>query len=302
MRSLQRLTVLFALAVLLAGCGSVTARTNVAATASATPSPALPATITKEQFRATCPKAQTVSGSAYQFGDLYVAVSLTNISYPSAKLPDGVPLAHYKLPTTNDVSKMLPQIPVVNPKLEDVGVFVEVCNAAKNAGHKIEGVSAHIESFRPFTGDLNSWQFCDGWYAQGRSTAGGCGGSVPPAEFLHATFASSAGAGSSAVATFVRKADLDLDGNPFPSLPVTLATGQSLILLTAITAPTAPGYYKFSFGGRVDSADLPFAPLADELLLAPARRWGGDACLKPAMRSQIPSGSNDYYICPTSTT
>lgn len=104
---------------------------------------------------------------------------------------------------------------------------------------------------------------------------------------------------ASVVATFVRKADLDLEENPFPSLPVTVATGQSLIMLTAITAPTAPGYYRFSFSGRVDSADLPFAPLADELLLAPARRWSGDACLKPAMQSQIPSGSKDYYICPT---
>jgi hypothetical protein len=101
------------------------------------------------------------------------------------------------------------------------------------------------------------------------------------------------------VAAFVRKTYLDIDGNSFPSLPVTLATGQSLIMVTAITAPTAPGYYKFSFSGRVDGADMPHAPLADELLLAPARHWGGDACVNPAMQSQIPAGSKDAYICPT---
>src|SRR5262245_14246695 len=225
MKRLQpRLTGLFALSVLLAGCGSATTRTNATATASATsapsatPSPALPATISKEQFRATCPKAQTLGGAMYQLGDLYVATSLTNVSYPSVKLPDSVPLVPFKLPSTTDASAGLPQTPVVNPKLESIGVFVEICAAAKGVTHRVEGVSAHIESFSPFAGDLNSWQFCDGWYAEGRSTAGGCGGSVPPAEFLHASFAPTAGAGASVVATFVRKSDLDLDGNPFPSL------------------------------------------------------------------------------------
>jgi hypothetical protein len=308
MRSHQRLTILFALAVLLAGCGSVTTQTNTTATATetiaptATPSPTPLPAATQAQFTAACPKAQTLSGHIYQFGDLYVATSLTNISYPSVKLPDGTPLAPFKLPSTTDASAGLPQTPVVNPKLESIGVFVEICNAAKGVTHRVEGVSAHIESFRPFTSDLNGWQFCDGWYAEGRSTAGGCGGSVPPAEFLHASFAPSAGAGASAMATFVRKSDFDLDGNPFPALPVRLATGQSLIMTTAITAPTAPGYYKFSFSGRVDGADLPFAPLADELLLAPARRWSGDACLKTTMQAQIVAGSKDAYICPTSTT
>jgi hypothetical protein len=286
----------------------VTARTGGVSTPTttpaptATPSPTSSATVTKEQFRAACPKVQTRSGSIYQKGDLYVAVSLTHISYPSVKLPDGVPLAPFKLLSTADALAGLPQTPVVTPKLESIGAFVEVCNAAKISSLRVEGVSAQIESFRSFTGDLNSWQFCDGWYEEGRSTAGGCGGATPPAEFLHATVAPTAGAGASAVAIFVRKSELDLDGNPFPSLPVTLTTRQSLIMATAITAPTAPGYYKFSFSAHVNSANLPFALLAEELPLAPARRWGGDACLKPAMQSQIPAGSKDAYICPTSTT
>src|SRR5215831_18220989 len=104
MRSYQRLTVLLALSLLLAGCGSVTVRTSATPTAarigtptaSPTPRPtkAISSTISTvsfDQFRAACAGADA-QGSAYRIGDLYVVVALTNVSYPAAKLPDGVAL------------------------------------------------------------------------------------------------------------------------------------------------------------------------------------------------------------------
>ena len=309
MRSSQRLTVLLALSVLLGGCGSSTVRTGGAATptvtttvtATSNPSATLPATVTYEQFRAACPSSNgqgNALGRTYRFGDLYVAVSLTNVSYPAAKLPDGVPLAPYKLAPGTDQFRGLPPTPEVNPDIARTGVFIEVCNAAASASHRLEGADVRIDRFVPFTGDLNSWQFCAGWYANGHADGGGCGGGYQAGELLQATFSANASAGATTTASFV-KAGQDLDGSSLPPLPLTRKPGQSVLMVVSLTAPTAPGTYNFSFSLTIDGAKTPFAPLADDLLLdSAARAWTGDACATPAMRAQIPSGSADAYICP----
>jgi len=265
-------------------------------TATSTSTPLL--TITPEQFRAACPAGQPY-GHIYQFGDLYVAIDLTNVDYPAAKLPDGIPLKPFKLGPGPDALRGLPATPKVNPNLNNTGFFVSVCNAAKTASHRIEGVTVRIDQFAPFTGDLNSWQFCDGSYENGQNTGGGCGGGYTAGEVLHATFDTRAGAGATASAAFVTTGQ-DLNGAPLPPLPLTRAHGQSVLLVVSASPPTNLGTYTFSFSVAVDGANLPFATLTDDLLLGPARKWTGAACATSAMQAQIPTGSTDAYICPES--
>jgi hypothetical protein len=296
-----RLIMLLILSALLAGCGSTTTGRAVTPTAtlapSATPSATPLTNVTFEQFHAACPLSEP-SGHLYQIGDLYVSVDLTNLDYPAAKLPDGVPLAPYKLAPGTDQFRGLPPTPKVNPNLGRDGFFVSVCNASKSASHRIEGVDVRIDRFTPYTGALNSWQFCAGWYANGHADGGGCGGGYQAGEYLHATFGANAGAEATTPASFI-KSGPDLGDTPLPSLPLTRTPGRSVLMVVSLTAPTAPGTYNFSFSLTVDGAKTAFAPLTDDLLLDPAARtWSGDACATPAMQAQIPSGSADSYICP----
>jgi hypothetical protein len=289
--------------LLLAGCGGAAAGQTSTPTATLpstpSPTPALLPTVTADQFHAVCSSGQGF-GSIYQSGDFYIAVSLIGLDYPAAKLPDGVPLAPFKLPSDAGELHGLPQSPEVNPELEHTGVMVEFCNGAKGAAHRVEGVSARIDRFTPYTGDLNSWQFCDGFYVNGKTNGGGCGGHFFADEYLHATFPPTAGAGATQAANFVKV--VSEDPTPPPPLPFNLASGQSVLLEVAITAPTAPGTYGFSFSVGVDGAHLPYAALPDELLLdSAARKWSGDACTVPVMQDELPAGSTDSYICPTFT-
>jgi hypothetical protein len=305
-RLCQTLAIMLGLSIVLVGCGSTTtgratATPTATAAATVTPSPIPPATVTYEQFHAACPSSNgqgNALGRTYQFGDLYVAISLTNVSYPAAKLPDGTPFNPFKLPNPNSELGGLSATPEVNPDIARTGVFIEVCNAAAIASHRIEGVDARIDRFVPFTGALNSWQFCAGWYANGHADGGGCGGGYQAGELLQAAFSANASAGATTTANFV-KAGQDLDGAPLPPLPLTRKSGQSVLMVASLTPPTAPGTYTFSFSLTIDGAKTPFAPLADDLLLDPAARtWSGDACATPTMQAQIPSGSADSYICP----
>jgi hypothetical protein len=263
------------------------------ATATATPLP----TISAAQFRAVCPNGYA-GGNIYQIGDLYVAVSLTGVNYPSSKLPDGTLLKPFKLASTTDKYRGLSPMPEVNPNLNDTGLFVTACNASRSISHRIDGVTVRIESFTPFTGDLNTWQYCDTFYQNGHEDGGGCGGGFVYDEKLNASFATGAGAGATVAADFV---SAGTDGtNDVPPLPITRKPGQSLNMNLTVTTPTASGTYHFSFSVKVDGANLAFALFTDDLLIGPARKWNGAACLKPEMQAQIPADSADAYICPES--
>jgi len=170
---------------------------------------------------------------------------------------------------------------------------VTVCNASKSVSHSIDGLTVRVESFVPFTSDLNSWQFCDGYYQNGQAAGTGCGGGATSDMDLKAVFAGSAGVGA-AVPTIVDPQSIA------PSPPLTRQPGQSADIRLALTPPTTLGTYRFSFSLTVDGARVPFAALTDDLLLGPARKWTGAACATPAMQSQIPAGSLDAYICPES--
>jgi hypothetical protein len=283
----------------LTGCDATSAGRAATPTATIAPTPAQLPTTTADQFHAACPSGQGF-GAIYQSGDAYIAVSLINLAYPAAKLPDGVPLAPFKLPPGADDLHGLPQSPEINPELEHTGIMVEYCNGAKGASHRVEGVNVRIDRFTPYIGALNSWQFCDGFYTNGQVNGGGCGGHFFADEYLHASFASSAGAGTTRDADFIKV--VSEDSPPPPPLPLTLPSGQSVLLEVAITAPTAPGTYAFSFSVGVDGAHLPYAALPDELLLdSAARKWSGEACTVAAMQDELPAGGLDSYICPTFT-
>ena len=116
-------------------------------------------------------------------------------------------------------------------------------------------------------------------------------------EYLHATFDSTASAGATRSADFIKVVS---DDSTLPPLPVNLSSGQSVLLEVALTAPTAPGTYGFSFSVGVDGAHLPYAALSDDLLLdSAARKWSGRACTVAAMQDELFGVSTGSYICPT---
>jgi hypothetical protein len=273
--------------------------TTIQATATATSLPTATATITSvtvrtltaAQYSVACPKiVSPVSINYYQIGDIYLAIYLTNQAYSAAKLPAGTPLKPFKLGPESDPNRGLPAKPYVNPSLNG-GLYVTVCNASKSVSHHIDGLTVRVESFVPFTSELNSWQFCDQYYQNGQVAGGGCGGATSDVD-LKVTFAASAGAGTVVPAT--------VDSLTNNQLPFARQPGQSADMRVAVTPPTVLGTYRFSFSLTVDGARLPFAVLTDDLLLGPARKWTGQACATPAMQAQIPAGSLDAYICPES--
>jgi hypothetical protein len=260
--------------------------------ATATITAATVRTLTATQYDAVCPTVGIeYAVSFYQIGDIYLAISLTSQAYPASKLPAGTPLKPFKLGSASDPNRGLPAKPYVNPSLNG-GLYVTVCNASKTVSHHIDGLTVRVESFVPFTGDLNSWQFCDSYYQNGQVGGGGCGGGATSDVDLKAAFAANAGAGAVVPAT--------VDSLTNNQLPFTRQPGQSADMRVALTPPTTLGTYHFSFSLTMDDARLPFAALTADLLLGLARKWTGEACATPAMQSQIPTGSTDAYICPES--
>lgn len=302
---------LLILTALLAACGQAT--TGGAATApaptlapTATPAPtAIPtANLTAGQ---PCAPGPHDTHTYYQLGDLVVRQVGFGLAYPSQQIPDGTPLVPLKL-TTNVVNNEFPGSPAVNPRLQEPGggFAFAVCNVSATQPHALQSVSVTIQSAAPYTGQLSSWQFCDGDYARpGPAFLGGCGGGYAGDEYLHATFAADAGAGASVVATQTDTGATPLfGGQKAPPLPLTLPFGKLILINVGLTAPTTPATYTFSFGIAVDGAAPVYFSNAPATLLAPvAHKWTGPACEKPVMLAQIPTTVTNpptRYICPES--
>jgi hypothetical protein len=243
----------------------------------------------------------------YQLGDLVVRQIGFGLAYPSQQLPDGTPLAPLKL-TNNVVNNEFPGSPAVNPHLQEPGggFTFAVCNASATQSHVLQSISVKIQSATPYTGQLSSWQFCDGDYARpGPAFFGGCGGGYAGDEYLHATFAADAGAGASVVAAQTGTGATPVFGSQnAPPLPLTLPFGKFVEINVGLTAPTAPATYTFSFGVAVDGATPVYFSDSQPTLLAPvAHKWTGPACEQPAMLAQIPTAVTNpptRYICPES--
>lgn len=305
------LCLLLILTALLAACGQPT--TGRAAT---TPAPTLAPTATPAPT--AIPTANLTAGQPcvpgphdthtyYQLGDLVVRqVSFAHV-YPSQQIPAGTPLAPLKL-TSSNIGNEFPGGPAVNPGMTEPGsgFAFAVCNASATQSHVLQSVSVTIQGATPFTGQLNAYQFCDGYYARpGPAFFGGCGGGYAADEYLHAAFAADAGAGASVVATQTgTEVSPAFGGQKAPPLPLTLPFGKFIEINVGLTAPTTPATYVFGFGVAVDGAAPVYFGNAPATLLAPvAHKWTGPACEKPAMLAQIPTTVTNpptRYICPES--
>ncbi len=300
-RSLATLLSFMALAaLLLAGCGASSASASTSSTPAPTPTSAPTPVPTVNLAMLSGPCAPDTGNARdttprSQIGDLIVTEA-------------GTPLVPLKLTSGVGLSSEFPDSPPVNPQLKEKpsGYAFLVCNNAPTQTHIIQGVSVRIASTTPYGGQLDSWQFCDGYFARPHGASfGGCGGAASYEEYLHATFPADAGPGDAVVA-----AQTGTGTNPAPGatqaspLPATLAPGKHLSFDIGITAPTAPGRYGFAFGLAVDDRPPAFFSTAQPVLLAPvAHKWTGKACEAPAMQAQIPQAVTDpptMYICPES--
>jgi len=302
---------LLLVALLAAACGQSTSRPG--ALAQHTSTPTLVPTSVPTQLPTATP-AQAASGCAVggganllRAGDLVISpIQLTNVSYPSQHIPDGTPLKPYAF-TTNNLGALFPDIPPTNPSLAESagsagGYAFVICNDSPTQSHTIRAISVKIAALTPYTGQLNTYQACDGFYARpGPATFGGCGGGFITDEYLHATFAPSAGAGA-AVTAIQTKTGSSFGHGSEPPLPDTLSPGHTVGFVVGLTAPTTPGTYTFSFGVTIDSGAPVYFGNAPATLLAPVvHKWTGPACEKPAMLAQIPTAVTNpptRYICP----
>lgn len=235
------------------------------------------------------------SQTAYDLGNGLIVAPSIGLSYPAFQLPEGTPLKPFKV--SANPSGQFPQSPLVNPDLHGGGLSFTACNIGQQPA-AVRGVKIRIESFTAYSGQLNSWNPCDGMYS-GPNTAGsgGCGGGAANDEVVQATFGAHDGAG-----TVVNAAQTS-GTMPF-TLPVrNTASGISGLTLIKIevTPPTTPGTYTFGLGLVTQQSETAFAPAPGPMLLAPvAHKWDGQACQAPNMASQIPPETTPptYYICP----
>ena len=295
------------LVALLAGCGSsatvkIGGRQTGSAgtpTASATlGSTALPTAPLDQQ--ASCARNYTL-GTFVQVGGVIISPLSGGLNNPSMQVPDGTLDKPIQLPLGKETSAF-PHSPEVNPQMHEgaSGETFVVCDGSASAPHTLQSVRVSIASFTPYTGQLNAWQPCDGFFTKhyGYSPTG-CPGDAFYDELLHATFGPGDGVGATVTAA-------QTGANPTPGhivspLPVTLSPGGTVSVDVGITVPTAPGTYTFAFSVVVDGAAPVRVSTTDPLMFAPvARWWSGKGCTQPAMLAQIPAsaGQDDEFICP----
>lgn len=302
-RCLTSAAVLFVVLVLV-GCGTspaATTRTPAPRSSATVPSSPSPApTADPASFAVACKHAtqQWAFKPVYRIGDLLMESGY--VGFTSRRLPDGTPLKPLLLPNPNDQAAMDAQIPAqpgVNP-LEGGGFGLELCNASTTQPHEIEAVAIRIAQLVPYAGRVHTWNICDGYYSRsepGGVAGGGCGFGFRADETMHVAFPANAGAGATETATQVYSGDV------YGPLPVTLAPGQGMVMFITATLPTVPGTYAFAVRPTVDHTPTASAAIGEPAFFAPAAvKWGGQACLKSAMQSQIPASTDppSYYICP----
>ena len=293
--------------VILAGCGV----TPPSATRTATPAPTVTpiATASAADFAAACKGWSAYQGTGptiYRIGDLLVSAG-SYMGIASRKLPDDTVLAPLLMPDPNDQSALnarFPAQPAVNPI--GMGFAFSLCNASKTQSHEVEGVTARVNQFTPYTGRVQTWTECDGYYTRSDPqgvVGGGCGYGVHTDETVKVVFPANAATGTELAATWVSSSGESNDSTrtaPFGALPVALPAGQFMeILVTG--APVTTGTYALGFAPTVDHARLPFTPVGSPALFAAAaQKWTGAACLTAAMWSRIPAATtpSSYYICP----
>src|SRR5262249_51516819 len=144
--------------------------------------------------------------------------------------------------------------PSVNPTLQAPagGYFADLCNTSTTKSHTLTGLSLRIAGFTPYTGQLNSYNVCDGFYARPQGLGGGCcGGGVADPNPGTATFGHTAGAGVTVAIS-----------NPTRTpLPSAIKPGDGYGLNLGIVPPTIPGTYTFALGIALDGTAPVFVPV-----------------------------------------
>jgi hypothetical protein len=289
------------LVALIAGCGqSTVARTSPPVTATAAPTATIQPTpvSTHGTVNSGLPCGGAVSGDVH-FGDLRVnRVSFVNIAYPADELPSTLSTSQpylfpmYSLPK---YANGLPN-PPVNP---DPTYMFGICNTSSTASHVVISVAVRIDAFSAYSGPLNTWNGCAGYYQRPvGAILLGCGGGYNANEELKASFPSNATTGSQVVATQMATGVVpDPPYTKVPPLPVQLGPGQMLFVALHVTPPTAPGMYTFALSyDNVTAA--PISTMQPTLYDSAAVQWNGQNCTAPALVAQIPtSDTQNRYIC-----
>lgn len=327
MRSQSCCLILLLASLALAGCGatstvrvsgattpSVTVTPSITPTETATSVPTPTETATAVTSGPSCASSPTFA-SAMRAGDLLLTTNnghqgLGPYAYPGRKLPDGTPLKPLQVQDGSSTAGLaVPTDPPTNPTMPETaglqpgGYEVDVCNASASQAHIIQGVTARIDTFAPYSGALNEWGACAGIFDAStmQASGGGCGGGpVGACEYFHATFTATAGA-SIAMSQVGSGRDNGSDGGcpQFGPLPVSLASGSAMSINMTVTAPTAPGMYTFAFAIVADGASSPFVAELPTLFAPVAHAWTGPACAESSMRAQIPATTvATYYVCP----
>jgi hypothetical protein len=303
--AIAMLAALVIAATALAGCssGGTTDRGNGPTAATSTPLP----TADPAEAAAICGANWAPSGVVVRAGDVLIGpVHLAELATPASKLPDDTPLRPLRIQFGSStaglaVSADLPTNPTMD---EHVGGYeIDICNASATQAHTLTGVSARIDAFTPYSGNLNQWNPCSGAYSRAGSSSG-CAGAYFAAEYVHVAFESSAGAGSVEMARQVASGRDDGAGQPYADvgpLPLPLPPRKAFPVNVGMTIPNSPGTFTFAFGVALDGRPPAFAPAPKPILFAEvAHNWTGRACLRNEMQAQIPPATDPpaYYICP----
>lgn len=294
-------------ALLFASCGSsAVATVSATSTATATPSPSPTAVPTvSPSVIANCFGAGTKAADVTLIGDILILRGgLGGLDYPSVSLPDGTALTKpYKLNSydTDFYGKNFPNSPTTNPLVENEhggSYSVSVCNISGTQTHTIQAVTAKLASFTAYTGQLSSWNFCDGTLTSHHSLyGGGCGGAKAGCECFHATLPANTPVGT--VLTVKQTGnDLNTPGDNAGTLPLALHPGSEMSFDVGVDQPSPAGTYAFQLGINVDGMAI-FGQATPSALFAPvAHTWNGQNCQKPAMLAQIAATTPEtYYIC-----
>jgi hypothetical protein len=303
------LLVILALAQAACASPSGTASTSTTSTTgtSATPTPfaITPAATSTPEATAT-PQGYQPCGSymgsqtgATRIGDLYLTSAGAYSDATLYQLPDGTVLKPLAVPQRSSTGAFAGWPASL---LGVSAIIAGVCNSSATASHTIQGVRLKLNAFAPYSGSLNQWDYCDGYYTrpQGAQYNNCDRGGPPQDESFQASFA--AGAPVGAVANAAQTAAIGPQDGGLGPLPVKLPPGRILFMYVTFTAPTAPGVYTFALSITADNFALPFRAAAPALLAPVAHTWTGHACTAPGMLSQIPASASasTHYICPKS--
>ena len=269
--------------------------------ATATSSATATATIAPGIVNAGHPCSSDGSGQTkyVQIGDLKVSHARFSLAYPAGELPANLdPARPYLLP---DNLPGTPSPPVNPSTSEGNGYSLTICNTGATS-HVIRSLTVGITAFTAFSGPLNTFAGCDGWFQRpGSLTGGGCGGGASLDERLQARFAADATTGASATTTQVGTGNRGSNPNNqnTPPLPVSLGPGQMLVVGVGVTPPSAPGVYTFAFALNYDDVTAaPISTMQPTLFDSSAVVWKGQNCEAPALLSQIPPNDTaGRYIC-----